>query len=161
MAKSIYDLDNEGGLQILGGSGNTQPAIQINSNAAGYPALSILSTASNAAVQISGIQGIGLDVDARDATAVAGDFRSAATGGYALVVGRTVVGSPTIAALRILHPSGASGVVMEFQGGFISCTSIEFTSAAQFDYALAVSVNGVVRYIPLCQGAAIDGGAAL
>ena len=161
MAKSIYDLDNEGGLEIVGGSANTQAALRVNSNAAGYPALRIQSTASGAAVQISGIQGIGLDVDAKDANAVAGDFRSTATGGVALVVGRTVGSSPTVAALKLLHPSAASAAVMEFQGGFISCTSVIFTSVAHTDYVLPISVNGTIRYIPLLKGDAVQGGAAL
>lgn len=160
MAKSIYDLDNEGGLEIIGGSANTQAALKINNNAAGYSALSVLSTASGAAVQISGIQGIGLDVDAKDATAVAGDFRSNATAGNAVIIGKTVNSSITVASLKFLGTSVASAAIMQFAGGFISCTSIILTSVAHTDYALPVVVGGEVRYIPLVKGAALIGGAA-
>lgn len=157
----IYDLDNEGGGQILADAGTTQAALKINNDSAGYSALAIQSTASGAAVQISGIQGIGIDADAKDANAVAGDFRSNATGGRALIVGSTVVGSPTIAAFKVLHPSVASGAVMELGGGFISCTSVILTSVAHIDYVFPVSLNGVIRYIPAFAAAAVQGGAAL
>ena len=156
----IYDLDNEGGGTILADSNTVAPALKINSNAAGYPALAIQSTASGAAVQVSGIQGIGIDADAKDANAVAGDFRSLATTGRAVIVGRTVAGSPTIAPMQFLHPSCASAAVMEFGGGFISCTSIDIVTAANSDYVLPVSLNGVVRYIPLVNSTAIQSGAA-
>ena len=155
----IYDLDNEGGGTILADSNTVAPALKINSNAAGYPALAIQSTASGAAIQVSGIQGIGIDADAKDANAVAGDFRSLATTGRAVIVGRTVAGSTTIAPMQFLHPSCASAAVMEFRGGFISCTSIDFTATAEADYMLPISVNGVVRGIPLFQLSAIQGGA--
>lgn len=157
----IYDLDNEGGGQILADAGTVQPALKVDNNAAGYSAIAVLSTASASAVQISGIMGAGIDADAKDSTAVAGDFRSNATGGTALLVGSTVVGSPTIAAFKVLHPSVASGAVMELGGGFISCTSVILTTVANIDYVFPVSLNGNIRYIPVLKGAGISGGAAL
>jgi len=156
----IYDLDNEGGGQILSDSDTTAPALKVNSNGAGYPAISVLSTASGAAVQISAIQGIGLDVDAKDSTAVAGDFRSGATIGNAVVIGRTVNGCVSIAPLKFLGTSGASLALMQFAGGFISLTSINYVAGGMnTDYALPVVVGGEQRYIPLLKGAALLGGA--
>lgn len=157
----IYDLDNEGGGTILADADTVAPALKVNNNSAGYPALAIQSTASGSALQVSGIQGAGIDADAKDANAVAGDFRSLATSGSAMLVGRTVCGSPTIAAFKILAPSTASGAVMEFGGGFISCTSIDIVTAANADFAVPVSLNGVIRYIPLVNSTSIKGGAAL
>lgn len=156
----IYDLDNEGGGQILADSDTAQAALKVNNNAAGQPALAIQSTASGAAVAISAIQGIGLDVDAKDANAVAGDFRSNATAGNAVVIGKTVNSSITLASLKFLGTSVASAALMQFAGGFISLTSIVLTTVANFDYALPVVVGGEVRYIPLIGGGGIVGGAA-
>ena len=153
----IYDLDNEGGGQILADLGTAAPALQINNNDAGYQALAIQSTASGAAVKVSGIQGIGIDADAVDANAVAGDFRSNATGGTALVVGRTVRGGITVAPFKVLGPiSTASAALIEFAGGFISCESVALT-AANTDYILPVSVNGAMRGIPLVDLSEIGG----
>jgi hypothetical protein len=87
-------------------------------------------------------------------------FKSAATVIPALTVGKTVNGSSTIGVLKILGTSGASCAIVEFGGGFISCTSIDIVTAANSDYVLPVSLNGVVRYIPLVNGTAIKGGAA-
>ncbi len=127
----------------------TKPALEVNSYAPGYNALQIASTAS----------GYPIDLTAINATYGA-RFRSTATGGVAVIVGKTVTGSPTIAPLKIQHPSCASAAVMEFGGGFISCTSIDIITAANADYVIPVSLNGVVRYIPLMGAAAIQGGAA-
>ena len=155
----IYDLDNEGGGTILADAGTTSPALKVNNNSAGYPAIAIQSTASGAAFQVSGIQGTAIDADAKDVNSYAGDFRSAATGGRAVIIGRTCTGSPTVAPVLIMHPSCASAAVLGFGGGFISCTSVVLTTVANFDYVLPVSLNGVVRYIPLVGDAGIVGGA--
>ena len=156
----IYDLDNEDGGTILADAGSVAPALKLNNNSAGYPALAIQSTASGSALQVSGIKGAGIDADAKDADAVAGDFRSNATTGYALIVGKTdSAASPTIAAMKVLHPSVASGAVMEFGGGFISCTSIDIVTAANADYILPISLGGVIRGIPLVTLAAASGDA--
>lgn len=157
---TIYDLDNAGGGKIIGKGDNTAPALEVDSFAAGYPAVSILSTASGAPIKVTVIDSA-IDIDSVAASSVpAVDIRSGATTVGALQIGRTVNGGITIAALQFLGTSVASGAIMGFAGGFISCTSIEFTNAAQFDYALPIVVGGEIRYIPLCQGAAIDGGAA-
>ena len=156
----IYDLDNEGGGTILADAGTLAPALKVNNNSAGYPAIAIQSTASGSALQVSGIQGAAIDADAKDANAVAGDFRSIATTGTALIVGKTdSAASPTIAAMKILHPSVASGAVMEFGGGFVSCTSIDIATAANADYVLPISLNGEIRGIPLVKLSAASGDA--
>ena len=167
----IYDLANEGGGTLLQDSDGAAPALKVNSNAAGYPAIACQSTASGSVIQVTALSGAGLDVDAvagigvdadtTSTTLPAGDFRSAATIGPALIVGRTVAGLTTIAAMKFLHPSCASAAIMEFGGGMISCTSVIYTSAAKTDYVIPVSLqDGTIRYIPLVQPSAIVGGAA-
>jgi hypothetical protein len=156
----IYDLDNEGGGTILSDTGTVQPALKVNSNSAGYPAIACQSTASGSVIQATAISGPAFDGDSISSTNAAGDFRSSITGGPALIVGRTVISSPTVCAFKVLAPSAASAAVMEFQGGFISCTSIDIITAANADYVIPVSLNGVVRYIPLMNSTSIKGGAA-
>ncbi len=177
----IYNLDNENGGMILSDSDTTAPALQVNSNAAGYPAIAAYSTASTSVIKVTALSGaglqvtasggpgvdvdasgtqIGIDADSSSTTAGAGDFRSSASIGPALVVGRTVNGSPTVGALQFLGTSVASGAILGFKGGFISLTSIILTTAAHFDYALPVEVNGVQRYIPLVAATGISGAAA-
>ncbi len=156
----IYDLDNEGGGQILGDSDTTQPALTINNNGAGQPALSILSTASGSAVAVSGIQGDAINAQAKDSTAVAGRFLSTATIGNAVVIGRSVNGCVSIAPLKFLGTSAASTALIQFAGGFISLTSINYIAGGLLsDYAIPVVVGGEQRYIPLLQGGALLGGA--
>jgi hypothetical protein len=157
----IYDLDNEGGGQILGDAGTTAPALKVDNNAAGYSAIGILSTASGSAFQVSGIQGKAIEATAKDANAVAGYFISNATIGNAVVIGRTVKGCVSIAPLKFLGTSGASLALMQFAGGFISCTSISLAASAGtvIDYALPVVVGGELRMIPLVNASAITGGA--
>jgi len=76
-----------------------------------------------------------------------------------LLVGKTIVGNASQAALRIAHPSTASGAVMGFSGGFVSCTSLVLTSVANIDYVIPVELNGEARYIPVFKAAAIYGAA--
>lgn len=77
----------------------------------------------------------------------------------AVEFGRTVAGSPTIGAVRFNGTSTASAAIMEFRGGFVSCTSIKLGAGGAADYAIPVSINGAVRYIPVIAGADIVGGA--
>ena len=118
-----------------------------------------ITAISGAGVDVDAVGGLGIDADTSSASYAAGDFRSAATTGPAFIIGRTICGSTTIAALKVLHPSTPSGAVMEFGGGFISCTSIDIITAANVDYAIPVSLNGNIRYIPLMGSAAVLGGA--
>jgi len=155
----IYDLDNEGGGQILSDSNTGGPALQVNSNAAGQPALALLSTASGSVIKVTAISGVGVDADSVSTTHAAGDFRSGATTGPALTVGRTVNATASIGALQFLGTSAASGAIMGFKGGFISLTSILLTSAAHFDYVIPVELNGEARYIPVIKGSGLVGGA--
>lgn len=89
---------------------------------------------------------------------------SAATGIPAVLVNRNLVGSSTIAPLRVAGTSAASAAVLGFGGGFISVTSILGFGATGanigFDYVLPVEVNGVVRGIPLTSLASLTGAAA-
>jgi hypothetical protein len=157
----IYDLDNEGGGQILADSNTVAPALKIDNNGAGYPAISILSTASGSAIAVSGIQGDAITATAKDANAVAGRFVSNATIGNAVIIGRTVKGCVSIAPLKFLGTSGASLALMQFAGGFISCTSVSLAASAGtvLDYVLPVVVGGEIRGIPLVNLSAITGGA--
>ena len=143
----IFDLDNEYGGVILSDSGTGAPALRLNSNDAGQPALSILSTASANPVQI-------------DAINLPTRLRSTATTVAAVSFGRSVNGTASIAPVSFLGTSAASGAVMGFGGGFISVTSILLTSAAHFDYVIPVELNGEARYIPVIKAGGLVGGAA-
>ena len=146
----IYDFSNEYGGVILADSDTPGAGLQVNSNAS-KPAIAILSTASANPIDVNSF-----DLGSR--------FRSVQTIGQALIVGRTVVGATTIAPLHVQHPSAASAVVLSFGGGFISVTSILGTAATGaalgFDYVLPVTLNGVVRGIPLTSLASLPGAAA-
>jgi hypothetical protein len=97
------------------------------------------------------------------ATAGVLQVTSAAANIPAQTFGRTVAGSTTIAAVRVLGTSAASAAVIGFGGGFISVTSILGTAATgaaiAFDYILPVELNGVVRGIPLTSLASLPGAA--
>lgn len=81
----------------------------------------------------------------------------------AIIVGRTGVGLTSVAPLRVLGTSLASGAVLGFAGGFISVTSIlgfAATGAALgADYVLPVEVGGVMRGIPLVSLISLPGAA--
>lgn len=77
-----------------------------------------------------------------------------------LKVARTYAGSQTVAAFQIGGSSLASGALIEFKGGFVSCTSIVLTSVANTDYCIPIQVGLETRYIPTFKAAAIVGGAA-
>lgn len=143
----IYDLDNEGGGQILSDSDTAAPTLQINSNAAGYPAVGVYSTVSGYPVQF-------------DSLGLPSRFRSTVSTAPAVLIDHSVNSVQTIAPLRFAGSSVASGAIMEFQGGFVSLTSILLTSAAHFDYAIPVQVGLETRYIPVVKGSGIVGGAA-
>ena len=152
---TIYDLDAEGGGQILTDSDSAAPALKINSNAAGQPALSILSTASGAPIQITTINS-SVDIDSVAASTVpAVDIRSGASAYPALTIGRTAVGVMTVAPLQFLGTSIASGALMQFDGGFISCLSVVLTTVANIDYVVPVQVGLQTRYIPVLKAAGI------
>jgi len=98
--------------------------------------------------------------DGGEDTAGVVQFKSAAATTPALTVGRSVNGNLTSAALKILGSSIASGALMQFDGGFISCTSIVLTTVANTDYAIPVTVGvGEIRYIPLFKAAGVIGAA--
>lgn len=143
----IYDLDNEGGGQILQDSDGSAPALRVNSNAAGQPAMAVASTVSAYPVQI-------------DSLGLPARFRSTVSTAPAVLIDHTVNSVQTIAPLRFAGTSVASGALVEFQGGFISCTSVILTSVANTDYCIPVQVGLETRYIPTFKAAAIIGGAA-
>lgn len=87
-------------------------------------------------------------------------FKGNATSTPVLVLSKGVNACVTVAPFRILGSSVASAARIGFGGGFISLTSILLTSAAHFDYAVPVEVDGNVRYIPLIKGSGLVGGAA-
>lgn len=156
----IYDLDNEYGGVILSDTGSPGPALRVDSNTAAQPALAVLSTASGIPVQITAISGgAGIDVDSKATDFPAADFKSNVTTGQALVVGRTVASSPTVAPMIINHSSAASAPVIEF-GSFVSVTSVVLTSVANVDYVVRVKVGDTYRSIPLIKDAGVIGSAA-
>lgn len=144
----IYDLSNEYGGVILSDSDTLAPALTLNSNAAGQPALAILSTVSGSPMIVRTVQAGNASI-----TSVGALIQSTSATARAVTFGRTVVGSQTIASTFLTHPSLASAPVFGFGGGFISVTSIlgfAATGAAiAFDYILPIELNGVVRGIPL------------
>lgn len=75
-----------------------------------------------------------------------------------VLVNGTVNGTASIAPLRVGGQSAASAAVLGFRSA-ISLTSIILTSAAHFDYAVAVEVNGEARYIPLIKASGLSGAA--
>ena len=79
----------------------------------------------------------------------------------ALAVGRTVAGNASQAAFKLLSASVASGALMGFPNGAISITSILVASAAHFDYAIPVEINGEARYIPVIKAGGLVGAAAI
>ncbi len=91
-------------------------------------------------------------------------FKSASATIPALLVSKSVAGSPTIAALRVAGTSAASAAVIGFGGGMISVTSIlgiAATGAAiAFDYVLPIEVGGIQRGIPLTSLISLPGAAA-
>lgn len=108
------DLQNEGGLQVIGDGGEANGVFQVK------------------------------------------------TGGSvpALVIGKTALGVQSIAPLRLLGSSIASGALIEFSGGFISATSVVLTTVSNTDYVIPVQVGLETRYLPLFKAAAIIGAAA-
>lgn len=80
-----------------------------------------------------------------------------------LKVKKTGVGSPTVAPFEISHTSAASAAVIKF-GSFISVTSIlgigATGAALGFDYVIPVSLNGVMRGIPVTSLVSLTGAAA-
>lgn len=95
-----------------------------------------------------------------DTAAPALTLKSGVASQAALSVGRSVAGSQTVSALNIEGSSLASGALVNFAGGFVSLTSVIFTSAAHFDYAIPVQVGLETRYIPVVKGTGLSGGAA-
>lgn len=95
-----------------------------------------------------------------DTTAPALALKTGVATQPALAVSRTVAGSQTVSALKIEGSSLASGALVNFAGGFISLTSVIFTSAAHFDYAIPVQVGVETRYIPVLKGTGLSGSAA-
>lgn len=95
-----------------------------------------------------------------DTTIAALTLKSGATTAPALAVGRTVIGTQTVAPLQIEGSSLASGALIKFNGGFISVTSVVLTTVANTDYAIPVQVGLETRYIPTFKAAALIGGAA-
>lgn len=86
-------------------------------------------------------------------------FTTGSTTTPVLTIGRTTIGATTIGYLKLLGTSAASGAIINFAGGFISCTSTVLTTVANTDYAIPVQVGLEVRYIPLFKAAAVIGGA--
>jgi hypothetical protein len=147
----IYDLDNEYGGKILGDTDTPGPSLEVNSNAS-QTAFQVASTASANPIQVDSFAGF----SAR--------FRSIATAGTALTVGRTVVGSPTVGLLTFNHTSMASAAIITFNGGYVSTTSILGIGATGaglgFDYVIPVSLGGVIRGIPVTSLASLVGAGA-
>jgi hypothetical protein len=141
----IYDLDNENGGAILSDLDTTAPALQVNSNAPGYPGIASYSTASGYPIEVKSFN-------------EPVSFKSTMTVKRALQIGRTVNGTASVAPVLFAGASAASGAVLGFTG-CISLTSIVFTTVANTDYAIPVEINGEARYIPVFKAAALIGAA--
>lgn len=141
----IYDLNWEAGGVIIADTDTTNPALTISGGVGG--GLAFVSVAT----------GIALDV-----TTVASPsarFRSAASTGNALSVGRTVASGPTAASILFAHVSAASAPVMEFipGGGFVSVTSVILTTVANIKGVIRVKAGDVMYNIPCILDAGLVG----
>lgn len=103
-------------------------------------------------VDIDATSGTGVDVDVTTGTAfdgvastgIAGKFYSSATTGRAIDAGRTVIGSTTIAPVRITA-SVASGALMEFNSPLVSTASLTVYAGS---FPVFQTAEGKVVYIP-------------
>lgn len=93
-----------------------------------------------------------------DSTTAALEVSSGVATTPSLLISRKVTGNASVAPLRIAGGSAASAAVLGFRSA-ISVTSILVTSAAHFDYAVPVEVNGEARYIPLIKAGGLVGAA--
>ena len=125
---SIYDLDNEYGGRIITDASaanglsiinqGTGPALLVESQTAGQPAIAVYSGASVPAMDI------------REVT-VGGTgslFRAGVTNANAVTFGKTVLGNQTYAPIRFANLSMASVPVIDFGSNFISVASIAMAS---------------------------------
>jgi hypothetical protein len=87
------------------------------------------------------------------------EVKSASAAIPSLLISRSVAGNASQAPLRFAGTSVASGAVMGFRSA-VSLTSIILTSAAHFDYAIPVEINGETRYIPVVKATGLSGAAA-
>ena len=95
-----------------------------------------VNAAGGIGIDLDGTTGIGIDIDNTTGTGIdvltggtAGVFKSSASTGYALDVSRSVVGSPTVAPMKVTV-SAASGAVFEFNSPLISTASLSVIAGA-------------------------------
>jgi hypothetical protein len=108
------------------------------------------------------------NLDASYGASISGDttatpaltVKNGAAANPVISIARNAAGSQTIGLMKLGGSSLASGALIEFGGGFISCTSVVLTSVANADYCIPVQVGLETRYIPTFKAAAIVGGAA-
>ena len=88
-------------------------------------------------------------------------FLSSATEGLAVSFGKTVVGSPTVAQVRLNLNSTASAPVFELTNqGFVSVTTILFTTGATAGAgALRVKIGNDYKWIPILPDGSVTGAA--
>jgi hypothetical protein len=87
-------------------------------------------------------------------------IKSASASIPALQVGRTIASTGTIAALRIAGSSAASVALIQFMGGFISCTSIDWVNISPVKYVVPISCGAFIGGIPVLSLATISNAAA-
>lgn len=150
MPYNIYNLTNEntGGQVITYDAG---PALEVTNLGTGI-SLSLISGPTTSLNVVSAPVG-------GNTIAPAVRFMSGASAGNAVLIGRTVAGSPTVPLIFLGHLSAASAPVFEFVagGGFVSVTSIVLTTVANFAGGVRIKVGDLFYWIPVIRDAGLVG----
>lgn len=137
---NISNLNAEIGANYIGD--DAQPAITLYNTSTG-PGLRVMGfvATSTASIDIAYLPTI----------------RSGATEGVPLSLSRDVVSSPTVAVIALNIGSTASAAVIELQAqGFVSCTTILFTTGATAGVgAIRVKYGDNYGWIPVLPGGSV------
>jgi len=137
MAIDLLNLDAESGKNIISDDSGV--------------ALTLENTGSGEVLSLRGTGGYLLSTYSCPTTAAS--FKSAATEATPVVIEHAVVGSPTVAPLKIAA-SGASAPAFQIEGGCI----VSITSGASFCAAIRIKRGDQYYWIPLVDE--VDGAAA-
>ena len=149
----LYNLDSESGGNVIGPSGSGTAVLTLSHFGTGQ-VLNIVSAATTA------VDATVLTTSANTIAPVA-RFRSAASLGVALFLGKTVASSPTVPLVFFGALSAASAPVLEFdRSSFVSVTSIVLTTVANSVAAVRVKYGSSYGWIPIWADAAIIGAGA-
>lgn len=154
----IYDLDNEGGGQILSDSNTTAPALQINSNAPGYGALAILSTASGAPIQAKTFGVSSKFESTLTAVKPALEVNSYAPGYDALSILSTASGYPlSVSAINATYGAkfvstatvGNAVIIGRTVNGCVSIAPLKFLGTSGASLALMQFAGGFISLVSI------------